>query len=189
MRLIGPASASQVISAYRFDFVFKKMGKRWPTAEDASPELLPIKRLWLLYESRRPTFHVLEYTWELFEIERDELLRDVLSMWGNEPYEWPLAEMISRIKQGDYILSDESQQHLKELRREIRCGSFEMGILVGFRDSALPRPLSLPNDSVCLLDGHHRIVAAALEDTLPDSLCMFIGRRPVPLRMAVINGV
>lgn len=192
MRLLGRASASQVIAAYRHDFVVEKAGLAWPEAPAVPIGLLPLERILTLASAGRDLFITLEATWELYELDREDLWR-VASMWGDPPWRMPLCELVARVKDGRQKLSDDSQAACDRLRDRIRGGTFQFGELVGCRASAAilaraPQLASPADDYLCLIDGHHRVVTVGMLGTIPETVRMFVGSLPIPLGMAVANG-
>lgn len=179
--LIGRASASQVIAAYRHDFVVIANGQPWPDASSGMPlGQLPIARLAVLARAGRPVFCALEYTWDIYEYDPVMLLDGIRSMWDYPPYQHSLRELVDDIAAGRYPITVDVQQRIALIRERARAGTLEFGDLVAVTGEA---------GVVCLLEGHHRVIACALEMKLPPVVRVFVGAKPFPLGIAVINGM
>jgi len=189
MKNLGRASASQVIAAYRDDCVLLRAGKKWPQTPDVSPAALPLERLAVLAQAGRPLFLPLEAAWDLYEMSADELLA-VRSMWSDPPYVMTLRELLGQVASGAFVPSPESQQNLEKLRHLVRQGSLSVGqFIIAHADTQdLSTPAHL-NQTLCLVDGHHRLLALALESGVPSIVRAFVGSRPVPMEMVVLDGL
>jgi hypothetical protein len=84
MKLLGRASASRVVAAYRQDLRLREAILQWPMPPAVPLEELPLRRLAVLVEARRPLFWALEVAWDLYEATTEELLA-VRAMWGDPP--------------------------------------------------------------------------------------------------------
>lgn len=188
MKLIGRASASQVVAAYRYDFVVTTNGRPWPDASNGmQPELLPIARLAVLADAGRPVFHPLECAWDIYEYDTVMLLDGVRSMWDDPPYQRSLRALVDDIAIGKYFVTVDVQQRIASIRERARAGTLEFGDLVAVTGEALCGQASMAS-VVCLLEGHHRVIACTLESKLPPLVRVFVGAKPFPLGIAVING-
>ena len=127
MKLIGRASASQVIAAYRYDFVVTTNGRPWPDASNGLPlEPLPIARLAVLAGARRPVFWPLECVWDIYEYDPVILLDGVRSMWGDPPYQRSLRALVDDIAAGRYPVTVDAQQRVAPIRERARAGNLHL---------------------------------------------------------------
>jgi hypothetical protein len=192
VKLLGRASASQVIAAYRHDFVVEQQGKPWPEAPLVPIAELPLRRLALIAEAGRPLFFPLEAVWDLYELTQEELWR-VAAMWGDPAFSMPLCELLAQVRDGRYQLSAANQENHRRLQQRIRDGTFRFGELVACYASVLPLAGAPPPppgvDYLGLLDGHHRVLALGLLGHLPSTVRVFVGSLPTSLGVAVLNGI
>jgi hypothetical protein len=188
VKLIGRASASQVIAAYRHDFVVTTHGRTWPDASSGMPlEQLPIARLAVLVDARRPVFSALECVWDLYEYDPVMLLDDVRHMWSDPPYQRSLRALVDDIALGKRFVTVDEQQRIAPIRERARAGTLEFGDLVAVTGEVYWGQASMAG-VVCLLEGHHRVIACALENKLPSRVRVLVGAKPFPLGIAVLNG-
>lgn len=143
-----------------------------------------MERLRVMEQAGRPLFWILEATWELVELSREELW-DVIAMWDD--FSMRLGDLVARALDGRYSMSAKSQANLRRIRALRRDGVFRLGELVAVRPSLLK--LSYPESAMCLLDGHHRILALALDEALPDVFPVLLGNLPVHIGTAVLNSL
>ena len=188
VQLIGRASASQVIAAFRYDFVVTTNGRPWPDASNGMPlEQLPIARLAVLAGAGRPVFWALECAWDIYEYDPVMLLDGVRSMWDDPPWQRSLRALVDDIALGKRFVTVDEQQRIAPIRERARAGNLEFGDLVAVTGEAWCGQVSMES-VVCLLEGHHRVIACALEGKLPPLVRVFVGTKPFPLGIAVING-
>lgn len=174
VELLGRASAAQVVAAYKFDFMVVSRGTKWPQAGDADEHRLPVLRLLALHDAGRWPGFILELVWDLYRISADELRDHVLSTWG-----LPMRRTAMEIAENRIPLGDEGQRRLDQFRSLVRSGDLPMGRLVAKNT----------DEAIHLVEGHHRVVAAVLEDKLPPTVEVFVGKPPpLKLGLAVHNG-
>ncbi|MEW5918555.1 MAG: hypothetical protein AB1762_19285 [Gemmatimonadota bacterium] len=187
---IGRASASQVIAAYRHDFAVRRTGTPWPESPGVPPAMLPLARLVALHNAHRPVFWPLEAVWSLYEVTADELMA-VRSMWGDPPYGWTIRELIDHTTSGAWHPPAENEANLQDLELLARRGTLPHGQYVAV-DAKAQRTMGMPvpgtSNPLCLVDGHHRLVALARAGALPQTCQLFVGRHPVAIGTAVLNG-
>jgi hypothetical protein len=187
---IGRASASQVIAAYRHDFVLRRAGVTWPESPQFEPGVLPLARLAALHSTHRPLFWPLEAVWSLYETTADEVLA-LRSMWDDPPYAWTVRELIDRTASGAYRPPAENVDNLRELELLARRGTLPHGQYVAVEAEAqrmMGTAVPGSTNPLCLVDGHHRLLALTRAGALPQTFQLFIGRRPVEVGTAVLNG-
>src|SRR6266404_1578172 len=119
---IGRASASQVVAAYRHDFVLRQKGIAWPETPQSPPLVLPVMRLVALHNAGRPVFWPLEAVWTLYEMSIDEILT-LRSMWGDPSYAWKMRDLIGHIASGAYTPPAENQGNLADLKLRVQQGA------------------------------------------------------------------
>jgi hypothetical protein len=186
MRVLGRASTSQVIAAYRYDFKLQAAGKPWPEPHAfQDTQSLTIARLSQVILSGRPVFLPLEATWDVCEFPRATFLARTRSFWGPEQWTMPIVDMVNAYGV-TYTPSEDVNQRVRELRNAARTSTLEFGVLAGV---ALAQSGRLDNEcSIGLLEGNHRVVAAALEGKLPATITMLVASKPFELGVAVLNG-
>jgi hypothetical protein len=186
MKILGRASAAQVVAAYRFDFRVLATGLHWPEAKDypSDANQLVIERMNVVCSSRRPLFFPLEAAWDVCEMPAPEFLSRGRSMWGEPPYTRSMAAAIDSYGRS-YTPIEDTAKRLGEIRGDALAGIGNFGVLVGL---AMGGELN-GTCSFALLDGHHRTIAYALEGKLPTVIRMLVGSRPFGLGVAVLNGI
>lgn len=111
-------------------------------------------------------FWPLECAWDIYEYDLVMLLDGVRSMWGDPPYQRSLRALVDDIAAGRYPVTVDAQQRVAPIRECARAGNLEFGDLVAVNGEVWWGQASLAN-VVCLLEGHHRVIACALESKLP----------------------
>ena len=164
MLLLEIVPVERVLEAFRCDQKVRALGEPWP---DDRPG-----QVTLLRNACRPVDYILDLTWGLYSLDRDELLSKVRPVWSppSGAYSWTLKEMFSAYTAGRYKLEEPNTVSTlaADMRKNFRESDF---VLIGYQDfPAIP-------EGIRLEDGHNRVTAAFLADVIPLTVKMYIGKK------------
>ena len=100
MRLLENVPVDRVLEAFRCDQKVQAVGEPWPTDRPG--------QVALLRKACRPVDYILDLTWGLYSLDRDELLSKVRTVWSRptRAYGWTLGEMFAAYTAGRYKLEE-----------------------------------------------------------------------------------
>ncbi len=150
MQFIKEATHGEVMDAFQYDSLVEEalQGKPWPSAA--------AEKAAVLRKARRPVDRILASRWQLYSLDRDDLLDGV--KWIGT-----LRETIALYEDGK--LPDHHQAKVKELVSELPAK---------FRDDRFRLICYRGADGVLLEEGHHHAVAALITYLIPPAVGAFV---------------
>lgn len=170
MRLLGSASIDSIVEMFCDDsLVVRKLQElkiAWPDT--------PFLRMEVLHKSRRPADRILGLFWNLYALDRAELLSKVRPVWarpGHPNHSWSLGEMLAAFQANQFKLPTPNK--VNEIARKMRQQPpRDIPPLVGYSTG-------WTSEFIDLEDGHNRLTAAVIVGVLPPIIKMYIGEPPI----------
>lgn len=170
MRLLGSASIDSIVEAFRDDSLvvqkLQELNIAWPDT--------PFLRVEVLHKSRRPADRILGLAWNLYALDRTELLSKVRPVWarpGCPNHSWSLGEMLAALQANQFKLPTPNK--VDEIAAKMRQKPpRDIVPLIGYSTG-------WTSEFIDLEDGHNRVMAAEIVGVLPPIIKMYIGEYPV----------